>query len=304
MKAKCPVCTTGKAKRRCHRHGMQEICSPCCAAMRNEDCGDCPHFAEAIRHQNSRTSPSKPPGGHFIAEVSDELVEDVNQSLDEALAGKPAPALAKLERLHREHPLSHVVCFGIGSIHVLAAEHELAIEWFDRALGIFPYHVESLYNKAVAHQQLLQIAPMIRTFRKVVEYAPPGGLEASKAREMLTVIEKSIRENEELPLDDYLENCERFDGAFRLMEKHHWADAARGFVEVLKLTPNNASTHGNLALCYAHMGRKADALASFDRALAINPNYTPAQQNRRIAEEMTEGVPPRHTAFQNVYHGG
>ncbi|HEV2391334.1 MAG TPA: tetratricopeptide repeat protein [Verrucomicrobiae bacterium] len=48
---------------------------------------------------------------------------------------------------------------------------------------------------------------------------------------------------------------------------------------------------GNLALCLAGLGRKAEALASLDRALELDPAYEPARTNRKAIEAMREGKP-------------
>jgi len=46
-----------------------------------------------------------------------------------------------------------------------------------------------------------------------------------------------------------------------------------------------------MALCLAQLGRKADAMMGFARALEIDPQYEPAMSNRLLVEEMEEGVP-------------
>jgi tetratricopeptide (TPR) repeat protein len=303
MKVKCPVCSDGKPKRLCHRHGGREICSRCCADLRGADCGDCPHLTEAIRHQHGRKQTTGPPSGHFVAEVSDELDVEVDLALQSALRGDSSKAMAALERLRREHPLSHTVCFGIGAVHAISKDNVQALAWFDKALDIYPYHVESHFNKAVSHLKLREIAPMVRALRKVNEYATPNDPIARDARKLLADTEKMVLRNERMDFETFLENMEKFDAAFKLMEKLRWSDAARAFEDVLRTNPSHVPSHGNIALCYAHLGRRADALASFGRALELNPNYEPAIANRRLAEEMTEGGPPKDSHFMSVNSG-
>ena len=57
------------------------------------------------------------------------------------------------------------------------------------------------------------------------------------------------------------------------------------------LNPKHVQSYGNLALAYAGLGRRGDALACFDRALELDPDYEPAILNRRITAEMREGQP-------------
>jgi tetratricopeptide (TPR) repeat protein len=59
----------------------------------------------------------------------------------------------------------------------------------------------------------------------------------------------------------------------------------------LAQNPNHVQSHGNVALAYAGLGRKALALEHLDKALALDPAYEPAMQNRKIIEKMKEGEP-------------
>jgi hypothetical protein len=48
------------------------------------------------------------------------------------------------------------------------------------------------------------------------------------------------------------------------------------------------------------LGRKAEALAELDRALEIDPEYLPAASNRRLVEQMVEGLPMENTTFKII----
>ena len=47
--------------------------------------------------------------------------------------------------------------------------------------------------------------------------------------------------------------------------------------------------YGNLGICYAQVGRKSDALAAFDKALELDPQYELAIVNKAMTESMAEG---------------
>ena len=55
-------------------------------------------------------------------------------------------------------------------------------------------------------------------------------------------------------------------------------EAATELAEAVRLDPNDATTHLNLAVVYAQAGRFADARAQAEQALTIRPNYPQAQQ--------------------------
>lgn len=291
MKARCPVCGERKAQRDCHRQAGQSICGPCCAGLRGAECGDCRHYAAAERYAADRRRSGEPPGGDFLIEIDPEVEDAVNAALDLARRGRRGKAAKALEGLLAEHPRNHIVCFGAGTLCALQEDHAAAIEWFDKALAIYPYFVEAHFNKAVAHQKLLDLAGTIRAYRKVVQFGEPEDETTRHARSFLDDLAAAIRRDEGVDLDTYMESQDAFNQAFAAMERRDWGRALAGFRAAAAKNDRNAPTHGNMGLCLAWLGRKAEALAALDRALAVDPDYQPARTNRAVVERMEEGRP-------------
>jgi tetratricopeptide (TPR) repeat protein len=44
-----------------------------------------------------------------------------------------------------------------------------------------------------------------------------------------------------------------------------------------------------MGICYAKLGNKEAALAAFEKALEIDPDYEPAIRNKAATEELNEG---------------
>ena len=63
------------------------------------------------------------------------------------------------------------------------------------------------------------------------------------------------------------------------------------FREITALDPGNAEAHSNLGSALAQLGRFREALASFERALAIDPQLESAGYNRRLALEKLRAQP-------------
>jgi len=265
--------------------------------MRDADCGDCVHYADARRYEESRLASTS---GHFVMEVSPEVQDAVNGALDEARRGKFQSAMDTLAALLRDHPRHHDVPYAIGTVHALQGKYEESIIWFDRAIGIHPYSIEAHYNKAVSYQKLLDIHNSIRSYRKVVAIGPANDPEVVKARSILERMAAIISENEGVSLDAYLRSGDKFNEAFGLMEGGDWAGALKGFRASAALNDGNAPCHGNMAICLAHLGHKAEALAEIDRALDIDPHYEPARSNREIFERMTEGKPLENVRYASI----
>lgn len=171
----------------------------------------------------------------------------------------------------REHPANHVVHFGVGVLHAIRGEHREAIKWFDRAIAFFPHFAEVHYNKAVACQKELDVAGAVRAFRKVVEVGDPNGPEVKCARKFLAEISAVIARNEGVDLDTYVESQDAFNQAFAVMERGDWAGALAGFRTAASKNVRNAPTYGNMGLCLAKLGRKAEALEALGRGAGDRP---------------------------------
>ena len=222
-----------------------------------------------------------------MMEVSPEVQNAVNGALENAQRGKFQSAMDTLTALLRDHPCHHDIPYGIGIVHALKGEYVESIAWFDRAIGIYPYSVEAHYNKAVSYQ-------------KVVAIGPANDPEVAKARSFVEDMASSVRRNEGVSLDAYLRAADKFNEAFERMDRGDWAGALKGFRAAAALNDGNAPCHGNMGICLAHLGHKADALAELDRALEINPQYEPARSNRELVEQMTEGKPLENTRYESI----
>jgi tetratricopeptide (TPR) repeat protein len=192
------------------------------------------------------------------------------------------------------------VHYGLGTVHALREEYEQAIQWFDRAIAICPSDAETYFNKALAHQRQLDLANAVRAYRMVVTLGDPRDEFVSHARSFLDGMAKEIRRSHGIDLDAFLAAQTAFDEAFALMERGEWSRALEGFRACAAMNERSAPTYGNMGLCYAQLGRKADALAALARALEIDPRYEPAIINRRAVERIEEGGPPDVTGFVSV----
>lgn len=298
MKHRCPRCGKNKARRSCRRQeDSQAICSVCCAEIRSRECGDCAFFLDALAYSKERApassfrNPLGLPEGKFLIEVDPEVEAAVDQLLALAEKGQLPEAQERVEQLLGEHPLNHYALYAMGVMRALQNEPAEALDYFDKALAIYPYFFEAQVNKAVAYQKLLDFPNAIRAFQRVIAIGTAGDPLVEDARKYVADSEKMVRRSDGVGLDDYLEASRRFEQAFSRMQEHEYSDALRGFRSAAALNDRNAPVHGNIGLCLALMGRKAEALAEFDRALEIDPKYKPAKLNRSLAVTMTEGEP-------------
>jgi tetratricopeptide (TPR) repeat protein len=271
--------------------------------MRTEACTGCSYYTAAQQYRATRSPSATLPDGHFIVELNPEVEEAVNTAMELAERGKTNEAWTVLTKLLGEHPDNHLVCYGMGTLHAISGDFKESIKWFDKALSTFPYFVEAHFNKAVSYQKLFDVGNAILAYRKVLELGDPSDTPAKQARSFLDGMAASIYQSDGIDLDSYIESQFEFDRAFKLMEQRDWSGALAGFRASAAKHDRNAPVHGNMGLCLAQLGHKAQALAEFDRALEIDPEYLPAATNRVIAESMEEGIPLNVAEFKRVEFG-
>lgn len=287
-KVKCAVCSKDKGRRDCRIKEGLLICSPCCAGMRNSECAGCEHYAmneKRFIEKNQKKLEKK-----FIARIDPDVEEAVDEAMELAGNGEINKAETMLTALLCENPDLYIVHFGIGTLFAMKDNYQEAIFHFDKCLEIFPYFVEAWFNKGIAHKSLLDVKNMIIALRMVIEYGNPEDDLVIKAQELLSYFAEFLDGNSGMTLDQYIQSSEEFDRAFVDLQNRQYEKALSGFNRVLKLNPNHQQSYGNIGLCYAFQGRNAEAIAAFDEALKIAPDYEPARTNRAAVLLLPEGA--------------
>lgn len=123
---------------------------------------------------------------------------------------------------------------------------------------------------------------------------------AKNSREVLKSAAETIQKHHGTDLDTFLASNDEFVRACDAMDQGEWSIALVGLQNCATQVPRNPPTHGNMGICLAALGRKADALAALDRALEMNPDYQPALSNRAIVEQMEEGTPADLSEYRSI----
>ena len=69
------------------------------------------------------------------------------------------------------------------------------------------------------------------------------------------------------------------------------SDAIDEYKEALRITPNSADAHNNLAAALAQMGQVSEAIQQLKAALRINPNDIEARNNLKKLQEVQKTAP-------------
>ncbi|MDH3348233.1 MAG: tetratricopeptide repeat protein [Desulfobulbaceae bacterium] len=286
-KNKCIVCLKGKARRGCLLKEQEKICSRCCAEMRGESCEGCTYYTKAEQY----TADKNKKAGYRNFEMKRD--SDVDAAVYDALAthegGDEAKAERIIESLLAKHPDIFSVHYGKGVVEAIKGNYKESITHFNNGLEIFPYHVESWFNKALSYQQMYDLVNTILSYRKVVEYGQQGDHFVKHAEKLLRDVEQSAVEDTGLSLDEYLETMTEYNTAFALLKNQEYEKAIIGFENVVFANKNHPQSYGNMGLCYAALGKKEKALELLDKTLELDPKYEPAISNRATVSRLEEG---------------
>lgn len=287
-----------RARRKCSAHNDQLICPKCCAGLRNTECGECLYFKEAEKYL--RSIPTKAKEEHFLIELNPEVEEAVDKALGFVERGNIGEGETRMLKLFDKHPKNHQVLYGMGVICAFKGRNEAAVGYFSKATDIFPYFIEAYYNKAIAYKKSLDIPNMVKSLKEVIKKGNPEDDIVKQSEELLADFEQMIFKTQKISLDTHLKAQEIFETAYSYMEKKEWEKAINGFKECLRISARTVQPHGNMGICYAALGRKAEALAALDKALEIDPNYELALVNRIGIESLAEGEKLTLDNFRSV----
>ena len=289
MSKKCIICNKTKGKRGCKINEGRLICSRCCGEIRGAACEGCGYYQSGLQYQAEKEKAQEE--RKFMVELN----EEIDAAVDEAMVAVEKRKFRKAEKiladLMQKHPNYHMTLYGMGVLFAMQEKYAEAIEYFKKAVDIFPVFTVAYYNLAIAYKSIFDIANMVRNLRKVMDLSDPGTEDYDNARNLIQVLERSMREKGGAGLEAFINGQDEFDRAFELMENGEWKRAIKGFERSIRWYPGMPQPYGNMGICYAKLGEKQLALSAFDKALDIDPDYEPARMNKQAMEQIKKGEP-------------
>jgi tetratricopeptide (TPR) repeat protein len=155
-----------------------------------------------------------------------------------------------------------------------------AVVEYERALEQDPDHVKSHNNLALALVELGRLEDAAKHFEKSVALEPRAEIHSDlgfilarlgRPDEAFEHYEKALE------LDPACASA-HFNMAVTFVQKGEFAAAESHYGEALKGRPT-AETHNGLGYVLARQGRTDEAIAAYERAIAANPEFTPAYSN-------------------------
>jgi len=176
-----------------------------------------------------------------------------------------------------------------------------AVGIFEKVVRQKPDFAEAWFNKALVHQQLGRLTPMVESLRRAIKHADPEENFVKVAHEMIDAVARIGREEYDLDLETYLHAGALYDFAWEMMDEQRLEEALDGFRKAAGLMPRSYQAFGNMGACLVLLERQDEARRMLEKALELNPDYSVARQNLEqlnrvhVGEVPAPGVHPNPT---------
>ncbi|MFE2299612.1 tetratricopeptide repeat protein [Streptomyces sp. NPDC059445] len=192
-------------------------------------------------------------------------------------------AFADLDRAARLEPENAWVASERGDTYRLAGRFEEAVAELGRAVTLEPDHASALAGRGVSHHELGHGAEALADLDRAVELAPEYSwalVMRARARRRLGDLPGAYEDLRRAlaadPDADWIEI--ELANTYHLDDRHQEAIAV--FRDLLERDPGNTSATGCLGAVLRDLGEHAEALVRLDRALAADPEYAYALDQR------------------------
>ncbi len=286
MGMKCIECNRTKGKRICPLKADALICPRCCATIRGLECLGCSHFESAMVYAAQNRS-----GGQGFPHIERNL--ETEHAIDIALDMLENEQLVEAETLmndlYARDPDSYLVLYVMGTLLSMQGRPDEGIRFLKQSIEKFPYFAEAHFNLGVNFKNLFDMSNTFKSMRRVVELANPDQDIHGQAKSILKAIAESVRRNDQVDMDTYLDTRDVFEEAVEFMQAKRWSLAIGRFEDVLKVLDSHVQSLGNLGICHAGQGEITRAIEYLDKALAIDPDYDLAASNKVHIEHLAPG---------------
>lgn len=285
-----------------HKPGRNDPCH-CGSGRKYKKC--CILKDEADRPRRVTMAVETP--NHFIAELRPDVDDAVDRLLRRLESGGGKAIENDLVALYQKHPRYHMTNYAMGVYRAMVEKDARgAVLFFETAVQILPPFPEAHFNLGNAARQTCDIQKAVAAYRSAERYSgDEDGIAELAGKELRGLEEIVTRISPFKSLDQYLANAELFTKAFQCLMDRHFEQAIDLFQRVLSENADHVQSYGNMALAYAGLGKRSEAMACFERALKLDPDYGPALDNRRAIAQMRDGEPfvPGMTREVEYYAG-
>lgn len=171
----------------------------------------------------------------------------------------------------------HLILEAIASCYDGLEDYLKAAEFFEKALEAGPEsrRFENYYRLGIARACAERIDKAVEAFKKCLEYSrePAAGDHLNQLLQQLKEMGEGKKDPRMFLVHVQLQR------AFSDMEADRYGQAAERLERLVAIEPENSAIFYNLGVVYTFLGREDEAIAHFEKALELSPDYVQAWYN-------------------------
>jgi tetratricopeptide (TPR) repeat protein len=206
-------------------------------------------------------------------------------------AGRPEEALSVLREALRHSPFDPVLYSDAGAVCLLTNRVELAVDCFERAIGLCPHFATAHYNLGAALERQGRTREAVAALRQAIALPPNLGqaysrlgnlLQAQDERDEAVACFRRARELLTNPADQELEEAKL------LLAEGRPGEAEPKLRSVVAADPANSLAHAMLGDVLGESGRFEEAITLLRKATELDPNRVGAWHNLAILTRVSD----------------
>jgi tetratricopeptide (TPR) repeat protein len=223
---------------------------------------------------------------HSARPLNNGSAVDIHHAIALLQAGRQGECLACLRALEEGGETSHLTCNLAGLVALSLGQYPLALEWFDRALALFPFYPDALANRGVALQQLGRAADALAAYDDAIRlgctkpeiFYNRGNIlrESGRLGEAIASYDRALR------LEPAYPEALRA-GALALHDIGQFERALEFLNEAIRLRPQFVDALNDRGNLLQDLGRASEAVGSYSAALELAPGRADILNNRGSA---------------------
>jgi tetratricopeptide (TPR) repeat protein len=218
--------------------------------------------------------------------------------------GRFEQAAAEGKRAHALDPSDADICNTIGAALQGLDRQDEALQWFDRALGIRPDLDEALYAKAVSLGRLRRFDEALAIHDRLKETpSPDSNITDLKLADLLISIGHLEAALASLDLCVERQPDHAATLQMRAVCLHGLRQLDRSLADSQRahaLEANNAGICNNIGGVLHELGRYEEALNWLEKAIALQPDYVDALNNKALAQAQLDRLAEAGATFDYI----
>ncbi len=198
-----------------------------------------------------------------------------NQAMTHYLAGEWDAAREAFEQLARSHPDEPFILLLLGNIHYSLGDLETAVKTYDRATEVNPEFGIAYYKQGVCYYRMGRLEEALRSFKAVINTKSQSHAMASYFVGLINLFLGRDQEAgagfEHLRSQSKESLIANFYLAQLKIKQKQFQEALPLLQELAEQNSEFAEVHYMLGVVHYGLHNNTEAIASFRRALEINP---------------------------------